>query len=119
MYIMMWLAHIQINIEIKKMNNNAQINIDTITKTMKMSQLILLAFGLFYVPLLVPFVIKKLLCVHCYWVLYLKPWSYLFGMFNSLANPIIYILRLESVRNELTVMISRKPEIPSVVIQLT
>lgn len=118
-YLYMCFAHYKINQEVKKMRRVQNSNIsfsdlETIKKTAKMSQSVLIAFAACYSPHAVASVLSRTMPgKFVFMELYIRPWCDCISFGNSLMNPVIYCLRLKSVRKAVVETLFCKKRIDS------
>lgn len=101
-YVFMFICHYRLNTEVKRMEDNRNSSFsDTnpIRKMLKLSTSVLSAIGLCFVPILL-YSISRTIVGDSIVFVYLRPWCFFATLMNQLFDPIIYCIRLDSVRQE-------------------
>lgn len=105
MFIFMCYAHFKINKEVKQIQENdphfsQTLNYQMNRKTAKMSQSILIVFALCLLPSCFIILFTSVIGYTIFIERYIRCWVSFVSLHNQLIDPIIYCVRLESVRNE-------------------
>lgn len=105
-YVVICVAHYKINREIKSVihqgnaTNPTLFNVETIRNASNLSRSVVIAFGCCYSPITL-LALSSLTFENMHvFTMYIRPWSLLVIFSNPFLDPILYCLRMKSIRKE-------------------
>ena len=100
-YIGLCLIQYRLCNEVKHMKKRSETNTDhkLLIRTRRMSKNILAAFGVSYLPYIVLAIYQRVFGTTDFLEIYFQPWCDFIFLCNALWDPLIYCLRMKSIRN--------------------
>lgn len=101
-YVSISISHYRLNSEVRRMERNANSShsdVNLIQKVFKLSTSVLAVLGLCYFPFIL-YAIVRLIVGDLPVFIYLRPWCFFATLMNPMLDPILYCVRLESIRQK-------------------